>query len=245
MKNVWLFFALIILCGCSADNDFFDNMDQNIATRSSDGTTDYCFNFYYTPNAKSYDYIGGTKEFTINSYMETDGIVTDLEPEIISKPAWVDSIGCMHVYYKIYVLFVRASENNTNSERSGTLIIGQPNSSKRLSIPLRQEHSTNMVNINITSPFANRYVFTARTNYPVKEEVVILVPFDVFNDGGKMTQNAGITIPKNETTGSCIMEFNGSPLVYYHGNLKGYKLYEGIISSKREDIFTYNFVQYW
>lgn len=244
MKNIRLFFVLIVLCGCSADGDFCDNMDQNVVTRSNDGATNYCFDFYHSPSTTSYDYTGGTKEFTIHSYMETDGVVTDLEPEIISKPDWVDSIECRHVYYKIYVLFVRASENNTNSERRGTLIIGQPNSSKRLSIPLSQEYRTNLVNVYVTAVYDNRYEFRAITTYPVKEAVTISVPFDVYNDNGEMKNElAQIIVEKNKTVGTTIKDYNGCPLVYYYGNLKGYRLYEGRIWAN--DIYNYSFNRYW
>ncbi len=35
------------------------------------------------------------------------------------------------------------------------------------------------------------------------------------------------------------MDYNGSPLVYYHGDIKGYKLYEGTITG--DDIYNYSF----
>ena len=39
------------------------------------------------------------------------------------------------------------------------------------------------------------------------------------------------------------MDYNGSPLVDYHGDIKGYKLYEGTTTG--DDIYTYSFVRYW
>ena len=39
------------------------------------------------------------------------------------------------------------------------------------------------------------------------------------------------------------MDYNGSPLVFYHGDIKGYKLYEGTISG--DGIYNYSFYRYW
>lgn len=36
------------------------------------------------------------------------------------------------------------------------------------------------------------------------------------------------------------MDYNGSPLVFYHGDIKGYKLYEGTISG--DGIYNYSFI---
>jgi len=113
-----------------------------------------------------------------------------------------------------------------------------------LSIPLLQRIRTNTITINVTTPYANHYIFKATTTYPVKEEVDIRIPYEVYNDGGEMkNQFARIIIPKDQTVGTFIMDYNGSPLVSYHGNLKGYRLYEGTIQAN--DIYDYGFRRYW
>jgi len=117
MKNVWLYFALIVLCGCNADSDFYDNMDENVVTRSSDVSTDYYFYSSYSPGTEVYDYVGGSKGYPIFSYIETDEGVTAIEPEIISKPEWVANFFMIPSYYNGYALVIVVSANDTDSER--------------------------------------------------------------------------------------------------------------------------------
>lgn len=244
MKNVWLFFALIVLCGCNTDNDFYDNMDQNIVTRSSDAsTTDYYF-YSSSPRTEEYDYVGGSDGYQIYSYIETGEGVTAIEPELISKPDWVTNFFMIPSYYG-YALVIIVSKNDTDRERAGTLELIQPHSLKRLSIPVFQRISTNTVTINVTSPYANHFIFTATTTYPVKEAVTIRIPYEVYNDGGELkNQSARIDITKNQTTGTYVMNYDASPLVAYHGNVKGYRLYEGTFSTN--DIhYNYSFNRYW
>lgn len=101
----------------------------------------------------------------------------------------------------------------------------------------------NRIAISVKELYSNHPVFTATTTYPVKKDISCRIPYEAYNDGGKYDGNASITIPKGETKGTYEMDYNGSPLVDYHGDIKGYKLYEGTTTG--DDIYTYSFVRYW
>ena len=96
--------------------------------------------------------------------------------------------------------------------------------------------------------YLNHPIFTATTTYPVKKDISCRIPYEAYNDGGKY-EGASITIPKGETKGTYEMDYNGffvdkvGMLVDYHGDIKGYKLYEGTTTG--DDIYTYSFVRYW
>jgi hypothetical protein len=119
----------------------------------------------------------------------------------------------------------------------------QPGSNKTLTVGITQNGIDNRVMISMRELYLNHPVFTATTTYPVKRGINCRIPYEAYNDGGKYDGNASITIPKGETKGTYEMDYNGSPLVDYHGDIKGYKLYEGTTTG--DDIYTYSFVRYW
>lgn len=119
----------------------------------------------------------------------------------------------------------------------------QPGSNKTLTVGITQNGTDNRIEISVKELYSNHPVFTATTTYPVEKDISCRIPYEAYNDGGKYDGNVSITIPKGETKGTYEMDYNGSPLVYYHGDIKGYKLYEGIITG--DDIYNYSFVRYW
>ena len=128
-------------------------------------------------------------------------------------------------------------------ERTGIIELRQPESNRRLSIEIKQIGSVNLIRVSVKETYKNRYLFTATSTYPVKGEVRVRVPFEVYNDGGKLDHGALMVIPKGEQTGTYLMDFNASPLVCTHGDIKGYNLFEGMITG--DDVYTYSFYRYW
>ncbi len=253
MKNVYLLFVFIVLYACSNDDlntlqEGSSFSDTELSTRSIDNMENYYFNFYASSNPiLEYDFEGEylTKpSCPVLSYFITDEQVIDLAPEIISKPDWL-SIECRHVYYKIFEVIPTVDENTSGTERSSTIVLRQPESNKTLSIPVTQRSNVNIVTLNVTTVFKNRYKFTATTSYPIKgNNLTVDIPFVVYNDGGEMNEMARIVFDKGDTTAYTIKDYGPSPLVYYHGDLKGFRLSEGVIYPQDGD-YNYAFDRYW
>lgn len=165
-------------------------------------------------------------------------------PQVLTKPVWIDSIAHKTTMYNgMFAVYVYMQNNISSKERSGDIVWQQPESNKILSIKIVQEAGNNHIMIAVREFSKNHPVFTATTTYPVKKDITCRIPYEAYNDGGKYDGNVSITIPKGETKGTYEMDYNGSPLVYYHGDIKGYKLYEGTITG--DDIYNYSFVRYW
>lgn len=241
MKKVLFILSLIIGYSCSSEIPFDKDGAENAVTRSANDSV-----YYFSSDSDETNRIvlelGKTNvSFSIQSYKECNGIVTDLDPEVLSKPNWIE-LEVRHVYYKLYAIIMEITEIPT-SERTGIIELRQPESNERLSIEINQIGSVNSVRVSVEQTYNNRYLFTATSTYPVKGEVRVRVPFEVYNDGGKLDHGALMVIPKGEQTGTYLMDFNASPLVYYHGDLKGYNLFEGSIIG--DDVYTYEFYRYW
>lgn len=249
MKKI-LFFILsvVLLNSCSNDGMLVDYSEVSPTTRVA-SSDEYRFEIYGGALAPYYQYdckgnLEKTMPAVISYYSGDNGNIEPIVPEVLTKPVWVDSIVYQNtMYYGMFACYVHLENNTSSAERRGELILKQPGSDKTLSLSLLQESSSNKVYIKVDIPYANHYVFTATANYPVKEEVRCYIPYEVYNDGGKMNGSAVVDIAKGQTTGSFIMDYNGSPLVYYHGDLKGYRLYEGSFTG--DNIYTYSFVRYW
>lgn len=241
MKKVLFILSLIIGYSCSSEIPFDKDGAENAVTRSTNDSI-----YYFPSNSDEANKIVlelGKKSgsLSIQSYKEFNGIVTDLEPEILSKPDWIE-LEVRHVYYKFYAIMIETNETPT-FERTGIIELRQPESNRRLSIEIKQIGSVNSVRVSVEQTYNNRYLFTATSTYPVKGEVRVRVPFEVYNDGGKLDHGALMVIPKGGQTGTYLMDFNASPLVCYHGDLKGYNLFEGSITG--DDVYTYEFYRYW
>ena len=252
MKQILLFFILVVLYSCNTDDESWRDINGSIATKSINDTNNYYFDFYSLSISKfDFDFQGNFLSGSIpyvSSYMNIDGEIFDIKPELISKPIWVDSIIINQAYISTFITFPDGVDKNISTEdRSGEIVLKQSGSNKMLSVGIVQKGSIeNAINIKLTTLYANHYEFTATTTYPVKGDVTIRVPFDIYNDGGEMKdETVQIIIAKNTSTGSSIMDYNGCPLVYYHGDIKGYRLYEGKIWSTADNIYSYNFVRYW
>lgn len=254
MKNLYFLFILIILCSCNNDELNSVLKDENVVnnklvTRAADSTANYYFDFADSSISNlKYDFQGeilfGPSECYISSYVDIGEQTTDLAPEVVDKPSWV-SLDCRHVYYKIFVVIPTVNENTSNIERTGTIVLRQPGSNKTLSIPLTQGISNNIITINVATIFKNRYQFTATASYPIKgNNLTVDIPFVVYNDGGEMNETARIVFNKGDITSYSIMDYNPAPLVYYHGDLKGYRLSTGKIYSQSDD-YNYSFNRYW
>lgn len=246
MKNILFVLSLILWCSCNNDMVFdTDIVDASATTRAVVSDSTYYLGSSVSTNVE--DFVFSPKDDpkplsrTLLSYVEVNGVKTLLQPEIVSKPTWLIYCVCFQ-YDDFYVLSV-VVEDNTSSSRNGHIVLKQPGSNKTLSIGISQNGINNNVSIGVNMPYKNRYEFTATTNYPVKEEVRCYIPYEVYNNGGKMDSSAVIVIAEGQTTGSYLMDYNGSPLVVYHGDLKGYRLYEGSLTG--DDIYTYSFVRYW
>ena len=247
MKKILFFILSVVLLNSCSNEMLFDTdmVDAPVTTRAS--TSDKVYYFGASDSDMVKDFVFSPKDDpkplnrTLRSYVESDGVRTFLQPEIMSKPSWVNYCICSQ-YNDIYVLMV-VVDDNTSSERSGNIVLKQPESNKILSIGISQNGVNNYISIGVNKPYKNRYEFTATTTYPVKEEIWARVPLVVYNDSGEMTHNALIVIAKGQTSGSYLMDWNGSPLVVYNGDLKGYRLYEGTFSG--DNIYTYSFVRYW
>lgn len=241
MKKFLLFLSIILWCGCSNELPFdTDSADVSVKTRAANDST-----YYFQINTNTNKIIlnmGNTSAgISVMSYKDDNGVVTDLKPEVVHKPDWVDSVEVRHVYYRYYAVVVEMQSVPT-LERTGVIEIKQPESNKRMSFEIVQYGSINNVSVSLTEPFPNHPVFTATTTYPVEKDITCCVPYEVYNDGGIYDGNATIKIPQGETKGIYEMDYNGSQLVYEHGNVK-YRLHEGTIFG--DDVYTYSFIRYW
>lgn len=247
-KILFLLLSIGLLYSCSNDETPIDPSGVSSTTRVA-SSDEYSFQIYGGALAPYYQYdckgnLGKTMPAII-SYHGGNGNVEPILPEVLTKPVWVDSIAYQSsMYYGMFACYIYMENNTSAEERSGELILKQPGSEKTLSLSLLQESSSNRVDIKVNRPYKNRYEFIATTDYSVKGETRIRVPLMVYNDGGELTHEAVIVIPKGERTGSYIMDWNASPLVGYHGDIKGYRLYEGSIYGD-DTIYTYSFVRYW
>lgn len=246
MRTVLFFFSLLILYSCS--NDSFEGaMLDSTLTRGLSTDSIYCFD--YQSAASDYEFDFQTTFMSIAppyllSYVGSGDVIRGLRPEVISKPDWVTNIGVNSVYINVFMAWPTLSENTMAEERVGTIRLRQPESNKILSLQVKQGGTLNRVTIGVIAVSKNRYEFTARTHYPTKAELRIRVPLVVYNDGGELTHDAVIVIAKGKNAGSYLMDWNDSPLVRYHGDLKGYRLYEGSFYGD-DNIYTYGFVRYW
>lgn len=245
-KLLFIFLPLLLLYGCS--NEMLFDTDE-VGTSTTRGTTsDQIYYFGSSDSAEVEDFVflpkGTTSPpgRTLSSYVDFNGVRTMLQPEIVSKPSWVNYIICSQ-YYDMYVLMV-AVEDNTSSQRSGNIVLRQPESNKTLSVGIIQNGINNYITIEVNRTYKNHYEFIATTTYPVKGKTYVRLPLVVYNDGGEMNHVAVIEIAKGENTGSYEMDWNSSPLVGYHGDIKGYRLSEGEIEGE-DNVYTYSFIRYW
>lgn len=242
MKHILFILSVIFCCSCS--NEMM--VDEAVVTRATNSDMTY-----YLGSSDSNmieDFLFRPKGHTspvgrlLSSYVVSNDEKTLLKPEIVSKPSWVNYAICSQ-YNDKYVLLVLV-EDNSSSKRSGNIVLKQPESDKTLSIGITQNGNINYTSISVRNTSKNQYLFIANTDYPVEKEVRIKLPLAVYNDGGELSHDATIVIPKGENTGSYIMDWNASPLVAYHGDIKGYRLYEGNIYTE-DDVYTYTFRRYW
>lgn len=248
MKKVLFILSLIIGYSCSSEIPFDKDGVENAVTRrvSSD---EYSFEIYGGALASSYQYNckGGLEGITpavVSYYKDNNNTIEPIIPQILTKPVWIDSVAyTTSMYAGMFVVYVYMQNNTSSVERSGDIVWQQLGSNKTLSIKVVQEAGNNPVRVSVEQTYNNRYLFTATSTYPVKDEVRVRVPFEVYNDGGKLDHGALMVIPKGGQTGTYLMDFNASPLVYYHGDLKGYNLFEGSIIG--DDVYTYEFYRYW
>lgn len=240
MKKILLFLSIILWCGCSSELPFdTDSADVSVKTRAANDSTYY---FQFSGENKMILNLGySSAGISVMSYKDDNGVVTELEPEVVNKPDWVDSVYVHHVYYRYYAVVVDMQGVPT-SERTGVIEIKQPESNKRMSFEIVQYGCINYVSVSLTEPYPNHPVFTATTTYPVKKDITCYVPYEVYNDGGVYNEAVRIKITKGEAKGIYEMDYNPSQLVYEHGNVK-YRLHEGTISG--DGAYAYSFIRYW
>lgn len=248
-KLLFIFLPILLLYGCSSEMLFdTDRLDISTTTRGAALDSSYYFKGYTSTGEVEDIVCLPFKTDSINrtmvSYKETNLAVTDLLPEVLSKPEWVNKVIFYHAYYKIYEIFICVDANTSAEKRVGKLVLKQPESNKTFSIGITQNGINNYLTIKVNKTFNNHYEFIATTTYPVEGKTNVRLPLVVYNDGGEMNHVAVIEIAKGENTGSYEMDWNGSPLVYYHGDIKGYRLSEGEIWGE-DNIYTYSFVRYW
>lgn len=189
MKNILFVLSLILWCSCS--NDMLETIetDNGVMTRtaSSDG---YYFgnssNTSLTDIVVDNEGISYQSYYTILSYQEADGIFTDIDPQVLHTPSWIN-IDFSHVYYKTYVMFV-TTEPNTSGERSDYVSIRQPESNKTLSFRVTQESYNNNAYITAEKLSLGCFKIKVSTQYPVKSGTVFFVYYSTFN--GKDTGSA-------------------------------------------------------
>lgn len=247
MKNIGVFFIIgILLCGC--ESTVFDELDNQEAINAITRSTDINYTFkaanFSEATTFTYDNVGvnlSRQSCVLNSFSTSGNENTNITPEIVDAPSWCH-ISLQNGSTQYFVYDIRVSQN-TADERSGYVTFKQPGSNKTISVKVLQHTRDNVVMISMEEIYQNRPLFTATTRYPVQEEVRCYIPFDVYNDGGKMSSSGVIVIAKGEKTGTFVHDFNGSPLVANHGNIKGYTLYEGSI--QENDNYTYTFRRYW
>lgn len=248
-KLLLIFLPILLLYGCSSEMLFdTDRLDISTTTRGVALDSSYYFKGYTSTGEVEDIVCLPFKTDSINrtmvSYKETNFAVTDLLPEVQSKPEWVNKVIFYHAYYKIYEIFICVDANTSAEKRVGKLVLKQPESNKTFSIGITQNGINNYTTIKVNKTYKNQYEFTATTTYPVEGEIRIRVPLIVYNDGGELAHDAVIVIAKGEKTGSYLMDWNASPLVAHHGDIKGYRLYEGEFWGEN-NVYTYRFVRYW
>lgn len=248
MKKISMLFIIgIALYGCEGNIlNVLDNNEEvvNAITRVTD--IDYTFSGANFSGTATFDYnYAGENQTRQNcalySYTTFGNVNTNITPEVINLPSWC-TVSLINESTLYFVYKIGVSQNNS-SERSGYITFKQPESNKTVSVKVVQYDHYNRIAISVKELYSNHPVFTATTTYPVKKDISCRIPYEAYNDGGKYDGNASITIPKGETKGTYEMDYNGSPLVDYHGDIKGYKLYEGTTTG--DDIYTYSFVRYW
>lgn len=248
MKKILFILLAALLYSCS--NEMLldaDMTDASATTRAAASDSTYYFEGYFSSELQdivSLPIKTDSIRRTIVSYKETNLGVTDITPEIFSKPSWVNKVIFYNAYYKIFEVFICVDANTSTEKREGRLVLKQPESNKTISIGITQNGINNYIRIRVNETSKNQYEFIATTDYPVKGDVWITMPVVVYNDGGELTHQIMIDIAKGESTGSSVMDWNASPLVYYHGDIKGYRLYEGRFGGE-DDVYTYSFVRYW
>ena len=249
MKNILFISSLFIWCGCSSEILFDMDRSENIFTTRTTNLDEYSFGIYGGSWAPYYQYdckgnVGKIGPAIISYSRVNDSNLELIIPEVLTKPVWVDSISYRNTEYNgMFAVRMHMQNNISSKERSGEIVWQQPGSNKTLSIKIVQEAGINHIMISMKELYSNHPIFTATTTYPVKKDISCRIPYEAYNDGGKYESSASITIPKGETKGTYEMDYNGSPLVFYHGDIKGYKLYEGTISG--DGIYNYSFYRYW
>lgn len=247
MRKINILFLIgIILYGCESNT--FDNLENHEAINAKTRTADINYNFGSANFSESriyeFDPAGGNlayQNWVLFSYTVSDSVNTNITPEVIDAPSWCNvSLAYESMQYFIYDI---KPSPNAGSDRYGSVSFRQPGSNKTLIVHVRQHSQYNRIHITMKEIYPNRPLFTAVTDYPVREEVRCYIPYEVYNDGGRMESQASIAIAKGENTGTFVMDFNGSPLVTYYGNIRRYKLYEGSFGG--DTVYTYSFSQYW
>ena len=155
MKKVLFILSLILGYSCSSEIPFDKDGGEDIVTRTVNDSI-----YYFPSNSDEANKIVlelGKKSgsLSIQSYKEYNGIVTDLEPEILSKPDWIE-LEVRHVYYKFYAIMVETNETPT-FERTGIIELRQPESNRRLSIEIKQIGSVNLIRVSVKETYKNRY----------------------------------------------------------------------------------------
>lgn len=241
-----LFMIGIILCSC--ESRVFDEVNYeaiNPHTRATDISYTFRGANFSGPVTFEFNYAGENLErqnCAIFSYMTSDNVKTKITPEVTYVPSWCNvsllSEQPEHFVYKIELT------PNTGADRSDYICFKQPESNQTLLVNVFQYERYNRVTITMKEVYPNHLLFTATATYPVKGEVLCHIPYEVYNDGGKMNSSVTIDIAKGQTTGTYIMDYNSSPLVNNYGDIKGYRLYEGEFW-KEDNVYTYTFVRYW
>ena len=224
MKNIIFLLTLITLYGCSND-DYLNPVSEDVTTRSS--TNPYTFDFYTSIRSLNFDYQKVDlcpSNIYIHSYTTVDGTDIDLWPEVISKPDWVDKVSFINVYYKLYLMLISVNENTMASERDGRIYLHQPESGKTLSIPVTQGERDNKVIFKVNRINQNRFEFMISSKYPVKEDISVFLPYTIYNSGAEMNETVYVHLTTGNFTNSTIIDYASAPIVYYHGNISGYRL---------------------
>ncbi|MDE5701350.1 hypothetical protein [uncultured Bacteroides sp.] len=248
MKKVLLLSFFFVLFSCTSDNEEWDNVNISPVTRTESDASEYFFELYNNTTTYRFDFLGKSLNSLpyITTY-KTDSTseegYKDVSFDVISKPEWVDSIINATIYEKIRIAMPLFTKTESTEEKTGRIVLRQKESNKTLYYDVVQGSYLNRIRVSVKNTNPNGYEFTATAKYPVKDEVRVRVPFEVYNDGGKLDHGALMVIPKGGQTGTYLMDFNASPLVYYHGDLKGYNLFEGSIIG--DDVYTYEFYRYW
>ncbi|WP_291528796.1 hypothetical protein [Bacteroides sp. UBA939] len=226
MKICYSLLALFFLCSCESG---FLSMEEESSLSSVELQNLSLDNSYFYTNSNNMvvDYQGTATEIpTITSYLEENGANRDLLPIVTSKPAWVSNIEVRNVYYKYYIVIATAEINTSLSERMGTVVLTQSETNKTLSLQVKQESGTNIITLSVSTVATNRYEFTISTRYPVYGgnvvgSVGVNVLHEVYNDYATYQSTMGMRISNGSTSDSFVKDYNGSPIVAYHGDLKG------------------------